>query len=75
MLNRNDYVTNCSKGNDVSLGKILQFFTGNSELPAAGFHTTPTINFTDDPCLPGATACDLSITFPQQYGFFTFEEY
>ena len=40
VLNRNDYVTNCSKGNDVSLGKILQFFTGNSELPAAGFHTT-----------------------------------
>ena len=75
VLNWNDYVTNCSEGNDVSLDKVLQFFTGSSKLPAAGFHTTPTINFTDDTCLPRASTCDLSITFPRKYGFLTFEEF
>ena len=76
MLNWNDYVTNCSEEIDVSLDKVLQFFfTGSSKLPAAGFHTTPTINFTDDPCLPRASTCDLSITFPRKYGFLTFEEF
>ena len=60
---------------DVSLGDILQFFSGSTKLPAAGFNCTPKIYFTDELCLPRASTCDLSITFPRSFGSLSYEDF
>ena len=45
-----------------SVPDILQFLT------ATGFDRSFTINFTDRKCLPVASTCALSITFPRTWG-------
>ena len=54
------------------MGKLLLFIAGCSKLPAAGFHSTPMIKFTDEKCLPYSSTCDLSITFSRSFGHLTY---
>ena len=74
ILNWTDYVQEC-QGNPVSLGDIAQFMSGSSKLPAAGFDRQPSIQFTDDVCLPKASTCDVSITFPRSFGSLQYDEF
>ena len=59
----------------VSLGNILQFFSGANKLPATGFDTVPKIYFTNDECLPCASTCALSITFPRSLGLLSYDDF
>lgn len=74
ILNWTEYVTECD-GVPVSVSDIIHFMSGSSRLPAAGFNNTPSIHFMDDTCLPKASTCDISITFPRSYGFLSYEEF
>ena len=51
-----------------SVPDIIQFLTGSDKFPATGFDRSFTINFTDRRCLPVASTCALSITFPRTWG-------
>ena len=59
----------------MTLSNILQFFSGSSKIPAAGFDGFHKIYFTDDDVLPWASTCDLSITFPRTMGLLTEDEF
>ena len=59
----------------VSLSYILQFFSGASKLPAAGFDETPKISFTSQERLPYASTCALTITFPRSIGLISYDEF
>ena len=60
----------------VTLKQILQFFSGSSRVPAAGFDRTPKLFFTNaDDRLPWASTCELSITFPRAMGLLTEEDF
>lgn len=74
ILNWNDYVNQCI-GDPVSIGDVLQFFSGSSRLPASGFSNIPSIHFTDEERLPKASTCDLSIVFSRSWGHLSFEEF
>ncbi len=74
MLHWNEYVGECS-GNPVSVSDVIHFMSGSSKLPAAGFDSNPSIHFTDELCLPKASTCDISITFPRSYGLLSYEEF
>ena len=52
---------------EVSPSDILQFVTGSTKIPAAGFTGVPYVAFTDLPGLP-TSSCDLNITFSRSYG-------
>ncbi len=60
---------------DVTLSHILQFFSGSSKIPAAGFNRLPKICFSDDDRLPWTSTCDLSITFPRAMGLLSEEDF
>lgn len=75
MVNWTDYILHCN-GDPVALSDVLQFLTGSSKLPAAGFPTTPSIHFADvHRTMPRVSTCDLSITFPLEFGDLTFEKF
>ncbi len=74
ILHWNEYVAECD-GTPVSVSDIIHFMSGSSKLPAAGFNCIPSIRFTDEPCLPKASTCDISITFPRSYGLLSYEEF
>ena len=74
LLQIDDYLFPTDRGN-VSLGDILQFVSGSTKLPAAGFNCTPKVCFTDELCLPRASTCDLSITFPRLFGSVTYKDF
>lgn len=57
------------------LGNILQFFTGASKIPGAGFEETPKISFTSRECLPQASTCALTIVFPRSMGCLEYEAF
>ena len=60
---------------EVSLGDILQFVSGSSKIPAAGLPTIPSIHFTDEKCLPQASTCGISITFPRALPLPMYEQF
>lgn len=70
----NEYVTECV-GEPVSVSDLLSFMSGASKLPAAGFDKTPSIHFMDDNGFPRASTCDLSISFPRDYGLLSCEDF
>ena len=74
ILHWSDYISDCV-GTPVSLGDILQFMSGCSKLPAAGFNSTPSICFTDDVCLPRVSTCALTVTFPRSLGLLSYDEF
>lgn len=74
ILNWNEYATE-SNGSPVSVGDIVHFMSGSSKLPAAGFNCQPSIHFTDDPCLPKASTCEISITFPRSFDLLCYEDF
>lgn len=59
----------------MEIGDILHFFTGSTKLTTTGFPTTPVIQFTDDLCLPTASTCDYSITFPLSFGHMDYGQF
>ncbi len=52
----------------MSLADVLHFFSGSTKIPALGFDNTPKIHFTNESILPKTSTCDVSITFPRDYG-------
>lgn len=62
-------------GRCVSLGNILQFFSGANKLPATGFDESPKIAFTSENRLPSTSTCALKITFPRSLGLLTYTEF
>lgn len=59
----------------MTLGNILQFFTGASKVPGAGLDETPKISFTSLERLPQASTCSLNIEFPRSMGYLQYEEF
>ena len=74
ILNWNEYVSECT-GDPISIPDILNFISGASRVPAAGFDKTPSVYFTEDYCLPKASTCDLSITFSRSFGLLSSEQF
>ena len=71
-----EYLEKCSQDSSkVSLGDVLKFFSGSSKVPASGFDKYPSIKFTDVDCLPIASTCDVSITFPRKIGLLAYEDF
>lgn len=58
-----DYINDCVERDDIGVGEILMFISGSPKLPACGFGSVPTIQFTDMNILPRASTCDISLTF------------
>jgi len=59
----------------VALSDILQFMSGASRMPAAGFDCIPSLHFTDAMRLPSSSTCDLSITFPRSYSLLAYDDF
>lgn len=59
----------------VTLGGVLQFFSGANKMPSTGFECTPKICFTDEDRLPFSSTCDLRITFPRSLAYLSYEEF
>ncbi len=74
ILHWNEYLSDCH-GKPVSLSDVLNFVSGASKLPAAGFENTPKIQFTDENCLPYSSTCAITITLPRPYAHLSFEEF
>lgn len=70
-----DYITDCGSRDDMSVGDVLQFFTGSTKVPATGFDGIPKIKFIAEDRLPTASTCELSITFSRKMASFTVEEF
>ena len=62
-------------GKTITLSNILEFLSGSSRLPAAGFSKAPSIHFCDDDHLPKASTCDVSITFSRNMGLLQYEQF
>ena len=62
-------------GRRVSLGNILQFFSGANKLPATGFDESPKIAFTSENRIPSTSTCALKITFPRSLALLTYTEF
>ena len=63
-----EYITDCGKRQDVTVGDILKFISGSEKIPATGFDSIPKIGFAGDDRLPTASTCDLYITFFKENG-------
>ncbi len=72
-----NFILSCpTHRNDVTLPHILQFLTGSSKIPAAGFSKDPMIRFTNDQDrLPFVSTCDIAITFPRCMGHLRVDEF
>ena len=70
-----EYITDCDKRQDVTVGDILKFISGSEKIPATGFDSIPKIGFTDDDRLPTASTCDLSITFSRRMATLDYDEF
>ena len=51
------------------------FFTGSTKLTTTEFPTAPMILFTDESCLPKASTCAYSTTFPGSFGYLNYNEF
>ena len=51
----------------LGLADCLAFFTGASQIPAAGFDITCTLNFSTTNLYPTASTCALVLTLPTRY--------
>ena len=70
-----EYITDCGKQQDVTVGDILKFISGSEKIPATGFDSIPKIGFTDDDRLPTASTCDLFITFSRRMATLDYDEF
>ena len=59
----------------MTLCDILQFMSGASKMPGAGFECTPSLHFTDAMRLPSSSTCDLSITFSRSYSQLNYDDF
>ncbi len=57
----------CIGGNsDITLGKVLAFFTGSEIIPPLGFNSV-SLNYNDTDPFPTASTCALILTLPTKY--------
>ena len=63
-----DYITDCGSRDDMSIGDVLQIFTGSAKVPATGFDGIPKTKLIVEDRLPTASTCELSITFSRKMG-------
>ena len=49
---------------EVTLGMVLNFFTGSDAIPPCGYGNPPELNFSPDNVMPTASTCAPSLTLP-----------
>lgn len=52
---------------EVTLGTVLNFFTGSDAIPPCGYANPPELNFSPCNVLPTASTCAPSLTLPTKY--------
>ena len=64
----------CVIGN-VSLETVMNFFSGASDVPPAGYDVDPAIYFSNENVYPTSSTCALQLTLPTCYSdFYSFKE-
>ena len=60
-----------SAESEISLTKLLNFFTGANEIPVGGFRIVPTLGFSANNPYPVSSTCSMELILPTIYTDYT----